>query len=106
LVVREDSGFSREELMSCEAQGVDYLLGLAKNERLKAEIDNERGEAKAPYQETGRAARLFLRVRLSDAGELEPCTMGSGQGRAFWRRRKNPRGDASAWRSMAGAGVA
>ena len=37
IVVRGDSGFCREELMAwCEAEGVDYLLGLAKNERLKA----------------------------------------------------------------------
>jgi hypothetical protein len=48
IVVRGDSGFCREELMSwCEAEGVDYLLGLAKNERLKAEIAKEMGEAKA-----------------------------------------------------------
>src|SRR5438552_586409 len=60
IVVRGDSGFCREELMSwCEGEGVDYLLGLAKNERLKAEIAKEMGEAKAQYQETGRAARLF-----------------------------------------------
>jgi len=60
IVVRGDSGFCREELMAwCEAEGVDYLLGLAKNERLKAEIGKEMGEAKAQYQETGRAARLF-----------------------------------------------
>src|SRR6202790_3450044 len=40
IVVRGDSGFCREELMSwCEANCVDYLLGLAKNERLKAEIE-------------------------------------------------------------------
>ncbi len=60
MVVRGDSGFCREELMSwCEAEGVDYLLGLAKNERLKAEIVKEMEEAKAQYQETGRAARRF-----------------------------------------------
>jgi len=60
IVVRGDSGFCREELMAwCEAEGVDYLLGLAKNERLKAEIEKEMGEAKAQHQETGRAARLF-----------------------------------------------
>src|SRR6266853_1979586 len=38
---------------------VEYLLGLAKNERLKAEIAQEQKEAQARYQETGRAARLF-----------------------------------------------
>ena len=60
IVVRGDSGFCREQLMSwCEAEGVDYLLGLAKNDRLKADIAKEMEEAKAPYQETGRAARLF-----------------------------------------------
>ena len=60
IVVRGDSGFCREELMGwCEAEGVDYLLGLAKNERLKAEIVKEMEEAKAQYQETGRAARRF-----------------------------------------------
>ena len=60
VIVRADSGFCREELMVwCEAEGVDYLLGLAKNERLKAAIEKERGEAKAQYQETGHAARFF-----------------------------------------------
>ena len=60
IVVRGDSGFCREELMSwCEGEGVDYLLGLAKNERLKAEIVKEMGQAKALYQQTGRAARWF-----------------------------------------------
>jgi hypothetical protein len=60
IVVRGDSGFCREELMSwCEAEGVDYLLGLAKNDRLKADIAKEMEEAKAQYQETGHAARLF-----------------------------------------------
>jgi len=60
IVVRGDSGFCREELMAwCEAEGVDYLLGLAKNERLKAEIAKEMEEAKAQYQETARAARRF-----------------------------------------------
>src|SRR5438445_3710069 len=60
LVVRGDSGFCREELMAwCEANRVEYLLGLAKNDRLKAEIAQEQKEAQARYQETGRAARLF-----------------------------------------------
>src|SRR5258708_6618993 len=57
---RGDSGFCRGELMAWwEAEGVEDRLGLAKNERLKAEIAKEMGEAKAQYQQTGRAARLF-----------------------------------------------
>jgi Transposase DDE domain group 1 len=60
IVVRGDSGFCREELMAwCEAENVDYLLGLAKNERLKAEITQEMQAAKAQYQQTGGAGRLF-----------------------------------------------
>lgn len=60
IVVRGDSGFCRQALMAwCEAGGVDYLLGLAKNERLKNKIKKEMQQAKRQYQETGRAARLF-----------------------------------------------
>jgi hypothetical protein len=35
ILLRADSGFAREDLMAwCEANGVDFLFGLAKNERL------------------------------------------------------------------------
>jgi Transposase DDE domain group 1 len=42
IVLRADSGFAREALTSwCEANGVDYLFGLAKNKRLVAEIADD-----------------------------------------------------------------
>ena len=48
IIVRGDGGFCREELMSwCEGQGVEYVLGLAKNPRLKALIADELQQAKA-----------------------------------------------------------
>jgi len=60
IIVRGDSGFCREELMAwCEANQVDYVLGLAKNDRLKAEIRAELHQAAAEYQRTGQAARVF-----------------------------------------------
>ena len=60
ILVRADSGFCREELMAwCEAESVDYVLGLAKNERLKAQIKKELTKAERQYQETRRAARIF-----------------------------------------------
>jgi hypothetical protein len=60
ITVRGDSGFCREELMKwCEDQGIDYVLGLAKNDRLKAEMVREQEEAAAEYQQTGKAARRF-----------------------------------------------
>jgi hypothetical protein len=60
IVVRGDSGFCREQLMAwCEAEGVDYVLGLAKNERLKAKIKKELQKAERLYRETQCAARIF-----------------------------------------------
>jgi hypothetical protein len=60
ILVRADSGFCREELMAwCEAEGVDYVLGLAKNERLRAAIKKELKTAERQYRETKRAARVF-----------------------------------------------
>jgi hypothetical protein len=60
IVVRGDSGFAREALMSwCEAHGVDYLLGLAKNSRLEAELAEVLEQARQAYEQTGKAARLF-----------------------------------------------
>jgi hypothetical protein len=60
ITLRGDSGFCREELMGwCETHGVDYVLGLAKNERLKAEIAGELEQAAEQYGQTRRAARVF-----------------------------------------------
>lgn len=60
IIVRGDSGFCREELMAwCEANQVDYVLGLAKNERLRAEIVAELQQAAEHYQQSGRPARVF-----------------------------------------------
>ena len=87
----------------CEANRVEYLLGLAKNERLKAEIAKEMGEAKAQYQETGGAARRF---KVSNAEELEPRATGGGQGRAPGKGREPAiRGDVSECNSVASAGL-
>ncbi len=47
IVQRADSGFAREALMAwCEANGVQYVFGLARNTRLEAEIRPELPEAK------------------------------------------------------------
>ena len=64
IIVRGDGGFCREELMSwCEGQGVEYVLGLAKNARLKALIAEELQQAKAEYESSGEAARVFRECR-------------------------------------------
>ena len=64
ITVRGDSGFCREELMAwCEQEGVDYVLGLAKNDRLKQEIVEEQERAAEQYRQTGLAARVFKEFR-------------------------------------------
>ncbi len=64
ILVRADSGFCREELMSwCEEHHVDYILGLARNERLRRLLERPMREARQQYEATGRAARVFTEFR-------------------------------------------
>jgi len=64
IVIRADSGFCREELLSwCEAHGVEYVLGLARNERLQQEIAAEAAQAQQQFAATGQAARVFRDFR-------------------------------------------
>jgi hypothetical protein len=60
IVLRADSGFARQDLMAwCEAHGVDYVLGLARNARLIRAIGASMQQAQAQHQATGRPARVF-----------------------------------------------
>ncbi len=60
IMLRADSGFCREELMSwCEQNTVDYLFGLAKNARLVRAIGAELQQAAAESRERGHPARRF-----------------------------------------------
>lgn len=60
ITLRADSGFCREEIMAwCEDHDVDYVFGLAKNERLLREITEALGEAKQQFAQTQSAARVF-----------------------------------------------
>jgi hypothetical protein len=64
IVVRGDSGFCRDNLMGwCEANGIDYVLGLAKNERLKAIIADEMHQAQQRYEDSKEASRVFKDFR-------------------------------------------
>jgi len=60
IILRGDCGFCRNELMSwCEAHGVDYVLGLARNQRLRRIIGREMWEASEQQKSTGQPARVF-----------------------------------------------
>jgi hypothetical protein len=64
ILVRADSGFARDELMVwCEANGVHFLFGLAKNDRLIGEIASELVQAEAKSRRTGKPARYFKEFR-------------------------------------------
>jgi hypothetical protein len=60
IVLRGDSGFCREHLMRwCEANGVDYLFGLAKNRRLLRLLGGELHQAQELFAQTKQPARVF-----------------------------------------------
>jgi hypothetical protein len=60
ILLRADSGFAREDLMAwCEAHRVDYVFGLARNERLVSAIAAELAVAKAESLAQGGPARRF-----------------------------------------------
>jgi hypothetical protein len=60
ILLRGDSGFAREALMAwCEANRVDYVFGLARNDRLEEAIKPELLTASVESLRTGRPARCF-----------------------------------------------
>jgi hypothetical protein len=60
IVIRADSGFCREDIMAwCEAEGIGFLLGLAKNDRLKELSLRWRIDAQQAFLGTGEASRVF-----------------------------------------------
>lgn len=61
IIIRGDSGFCRDALMSwCESEKqVYYLLGLAKNSRLKRMLGKAMSKAKRRYYRTRESARFF-----------------------------------------------
>ena len=81
IILRADSGFAREELMSwCEAHGVDYVFGFSRNERLEAMLTPAMDSARRWCEITGQKARVFM--------ELTYCT------RSSWSRARRVIGKA------------
>ena len=59
-MLRGGSGFCREELLSgCEENQAGYVVGLARNERLRSLIEEALEEAVSRQQQTGRPARVY-----------------------------------------------
>jgi len=60
IILRADSGFCREELMTwCESNKVGYAIGLPRNPRLRGLIDEPMQQAQALRESTHKPARIF-----------------------------------------------
>jgi hypothetical protein len=92
IIVRGDSGFCRDEIMSyCEQnEKVDYVLGLAKNDRLNKEIEAEMAQAQQLQQQTQKAARVFkdFRYRTRKSWSCERRVVGKAE---YLAKGANPR---------------
>ena len=91
IVIRADSGFCRDDLLRwCEDNRVDYVIGLAKNDRLKSEIAEEMTQAEAEYNATGTPARVFkdFRYQTRKSWTSERRVVGKAE---FLEKGANPR---------------
>jgi len=61
IIIRGDSGFCREPIMHwCESHGVDYILGLAINARLRRHVGGALEQAWQQFAQSGLASRVFV----------------------------------------------
>jgi hypothetical protein len=66
IILRGDSGFCRNHLMSwCESNKVEYVFGLARNQRLRRIIGREMWQATEDWNRTGKPARIFAEFSYS-----------------------------------------
>jgi hypothetical protein len=66
IIVRADSGFCRWRMLRwCDRQGVDYIVGLARNARLEAMSAPLMEVAKAGFERSGQKQRLFEWLRYA-----------------------------------------
>ncbi len=60
IVIRGDSGFARDGLMAwCEDNNVDFVFGMAKNNRLRHAIEGELRDAEAAHERSGKPEKIY-----------------------------------------------
>jgi hypothetical protein len=97
IILRGDSGFCRNELMSwCEDQGVDFVFGLARNQKLRRIIGAQMHAATQQWNQDRQAGSGVHRVRLPDqedeerwVGSRAPRGSQSGTHRTVLRARRH-----------------
>lgn len=92
ILIRGDSGFCRADLMKwCDDKSVDFIFGIARNNRLENEIEDELTRAEEEYKKTGKPVRIFKEF------EYQPLKQTWGKKRRiiakaeFLRKGPNPR---------------
>ena len=66
ILLRADSAYAREEILAwCEANDVDFVVGLAKNSRLVERIGWELADAQAAAKRRGRPTRRYAEFRYA-----------------------------------------
>jgi len=91
IMVRGDSAFCREDIMKwCEENNVEYVFGIAKNERLKEAIAEELDDAQQEFAKTGRAARVYkdITYRTLDSWSRSRRVIGKAE---YLAKGSNPR---------------
>jgi len=91
ITLRGDSGFCRDKIMLwCENNGVDYVLGLAKNERLKALLSEGMNEAQTIYEETAEPSKVYrdFYYQTLKSWDKERRVIGKAE---YLRKGENPR---------------
>jgi DDE family transposase len=86
ILLRGDSGFAREALMAwCETNRVDFLFGLARNERLEAAIKPELMLAKPGQHSEWQTGTAVQGLYVVNDRQLEPQPPRRRQGRGHRR---------------------
>lgn len=91
IIVRGDSGFCREGIMKfCENHRIEYVLGLAKNERLIAKIRVQLKAAEKGFKKTGTPSRCYrdFQYRTLDSWSCSRRVVGKAE---YLEKGANPR---------------
>ena len=86
IILRGDSGFCRNELMSwCESNDVDFVFGMARNQKLRKIIGKQMHEATRAVEADRQTGAGIYRIPIP-ARRRRRRADGTGSG-AWWRRR-------------------
>lgn len=82
IVLRADSGFARDDLMTwCEANAVHFIFGLARNKRLEGMLADDMAAVRIEQASSGKPTRRFkeLRYQTIDSWTRERRVVGKAE---------------------------